>query len=57
MEDNLKITPLEIESYYTANKERYQTGAGIQVSYVELADEAKKEEMTVLLKEGKGQKD
>jgi len=56
VEDNLKITPLDIESYYKANKERYKTGAGIQISYVELADEAKKEEMTALLKEGKGQR-
>lgn len=56
VEDSLKITPLEIESYYKANKERYKIGAGIQVSYVELADEAKKEEMSALLKEGKGQK-
>lgn len=56
VEDSLKITPLDIESYYKANKERYKTAAGIQVSYVELADEAKKEEMSALLKEGKGQK-
>ena len=56
VEDSLKITPLDIESYYKANKERYKTAAGVQVSYVELADEARKEEITVLLKEGKGQK-
>lgn len=56
VEDSLKITPLDIESYYKANKERYKISSGIQVSYVELADEAKKEEITVLLKEGKGQK-
>lgn len=56
VEDSLKITPLEIEAYYKANNERYKIGAGIQVSYVELADAAKKEEMTALLKEGKGQK-
>ncbi len=56
VEDSLKITPLEIESYYKANKERYKIGAGIQVSYVELSDEARKEEMSALLKEGKGQK-
>lgn len=56
VEDSLKITPLEIEAYYKANKERYKIGVGIQVSYVELLDAAKKEEMSALLKEGKGAK-
>ena len=28
VEDSLKITPLDIESYYKANKERYKTAAG-----------------------------
>lgn len=56
VEDSLKITPLDVESYYKANKERYKTAAGVQVSYVEFVDEAKKEEIIVLLKEGKGQK-
>ncbi len=51
---NLKISPEDLELYYKANKEKYSFPAKIKVSYVVLNADDKKEEAVTVLQNGKG---
>ncbi len=56
VEQNLKITPADLELYYNANKDKYAIPEAIKVSYLEINDESKKEEAINTLKAGIGTK-
>lgn len=51
---DLKISPQDLELYYKANKDRYAVAEAVKVSYLELEDPLKKDEVINNLKSGKG---
>ncbi len=56
VEQNLKISPGDLELYYKANKDKFVVPEAIKLSYVEIGDESKKEDAISSLKAGKGTK-
>ncbi|MDD5408847.1 MAG: peptidyl-prolyl cis-trans isomerase [Candidatus Omnitrophica bacterium] len=52
----LKTTPEDILLYYKANKDKYSIPAMAKVSFLELSDPAKSEEVSVQLRNGKGKR-
>lgn len=56
VEQNLKISPGDLELYYKANKDKFVIPEAIKLSYMELSDESKKEEAISSLKAGRGTK-
>jgi len=52
----LKITPEDLMLYYKANKDRYSTPERAKVSYLELSNASKSDEMSAALKQGRGKK-
>ncbi|MDD5561645.1 MAG: peptidyl-prolyl cis-trans isomerase [Candidatus Omnitrophica bacterium] len=52
----LKITPEDVLMYYKANKDRYGIPERAKVSYLQLSDPAKSDEIAVKLKQGQGKK-
>jgi len=52
----LKITPEDVALYYEANKGKYSVAERVKVSYLELNDQSKKDEVSAKLKQGKGEK-
>jgi hypothetical protein len=52
----LKITPEDVALYYEANKAKYNAAERAKVSYLELSDQSKKDEVSAKLKQGKGEK-
>lgn len=56
VEQNLKISPGDLELYYKANKDKFVIPEAIKLSYMEIGDESKNEEAISSLKAGKGTK-
>lgn len=56
VEQNLKISPTDLELYYKANKDKFVIPEAVKLSYVEIGEESKKEEAINSLKAGKGTK-
>jgi peptidyl-prolyl cis-trans isomerase C len=52
----LKTTPEDILLYYKANKDKYSIPAKAKVSFLELSDPAKSEEVSAELRNGKGKR-
>ncbi|MFA4993214.1 MAG: peptidyl-prolyl cis-trans isomerase [Candidatus Omnitrophota bacterium] len=52
----LKVTPEDILLYYKANKDKYSIPAAAKVSFLELSDLVKSDEVSAELKNGKGKK-
>jgi len=52
----LKFTPEDVVLYYEANKAKYNTAERVKLSYMELSDQSKKDEVSAKLKQGKGDK-
>jgi len=52
----LKVTPEDILLYYKANKDKYSIPAAAKVSFLELSEPAKSDEVSAELKNGKGKK-
>jgi len=52
----LKTTPEDILLYYKANKDKYSIPARTKVSFLELSDPAKSEEISAELRNGKGKR-
>jgi len=52
----LKVTPEDISLYYKANKDKYKIAERAKVSFLELTGPDKKNEVSAMLKQGKGEK-
>lgn len=52
----LRVTPEDIDLYYKANKDKYKVAERVKVSFLELTDPAKENEVSARLKQGKGEK-
>jgi len=52
----LRITPEDVLLYYNANKERYSAPERSRVSFLEVNDSAKSDEIAAQLRQGKGKK-
>ena len=52
----LRITPEDIALYYKANKDKYNVPERAKVSFLELSDAARSNEIAIQLKQGKGER-